>query len=146
MSNIGKVKRLRINNKEKGNDSFVQEIFCIKDKGVQWDANATGGDRQVTIIDGAMEAWNKTKGDALCFKRFKANITLSEADFSTLEKGTSLEIGEAILEISPIAKGCYGSVCKIYSEDKVCPMPNSCLFATVKKTGRISEGEKVRKC
>ena len=132
---MGKVTKLQI---KKSHYVLVDSIDCIAGLGIVGDANAKGGDRQVTIIDEAVNTWiAKQPEKGLCSSRFKANITIKEMDADLLEQGDLLNIGEACLKISSVSKKCYGEQCKLYSEKSVCPIPSRCYFAKVVKSGKV---------
>ena len=132
---MGKVIKLQV---KKDRYILVDSIDCIADVGIVGDANAKGGDRQVTIMDEAVNTWiAKQPEKGLCSSRFKANITIKGMDTALLQQGTLLNIGEACLEISSISKKCYKEQCKLYSEKSVCPIPSGCYFAKVVKSGKV---------
>ena len=132
---MGKVTKLQI---KKNHYALVDSIDCMVDLGIVGDANAKGGDRQVTIIDEAVNIWiGEQAENGLCYRRFKANITIKEMGADLLQQGDFLNIGDARLEISSVSKKCYGEQCKLYSEKTVCPIPSRCYFARVVKSGKV---------
>ena len=131
--------------KRKSHYNTVDCIECIVDVGIAGDDNARGGDRQVTIIDEAVNQWIASQPEkGLCSSRFKANITIEVRDTDLLQQGTLLNIGEAILEISSVNKKCYGEWCKLYGRESTCPIPSGCYFAKVVKSGRVKVGDLLR--
>ena len=126
--------------KEKRRSHYIQvdSIECIAGVGIAGDDNAKGGDRQVTIIDEAVNQWIANQPEkGLCSSRFKANITLEGENVSPWQQGILLNIGEALLEISSVSKKCYGEWCKLYNKESSCPIPKGCYFAKVARSGEV---------
>ena len=130
--------------KEKRRSHYIQvdSIECIAGVGIAGDENAKGGDRQITLIDEAVNTWIASQPEkGLCSSRFKANITTSGMGTTLLQQGALLNIGEAVLEISSVNKKCYGQWCKLYSKESSCPIPKGCYFAKVARSGEVKTGD-----
>lgn len=75
---------------------------------------------------------------------FAENLTTRGVDLSTLELGDRLCFdGGAVLEISQKGKTCHGK-CSVFYRTGDCIMPRECVFAVVKKSGRIQTGHKFK--
>ena len=137
-------KKASIPLKEKRRSHYIQvdSIECIAEVGIAGDYNAKGGDRQVTLIDEAVNRWISSQPEkGLCSSRFRANITIEGTDTTLLQQGTLFYIGEAVMEISSVSKKCYGQWCKLYSKESPCPIPTGCYFAKVVRSGEVKVGD-----
>ena len=131
-----------LKDKRRSNYAQVESIDCIQGVGITGDDNAKGDDRQVTLMDEAVNQWIASQPEkGLCSGRFKGNITIEGLDTSLLQQGSLLTIGGVKLEISSVSKKCYSDWCKLYSKESACPIPLGCYFAKVVQSGRIQLGD-----
>jgi MOSC domain-containing protein YiiM len=153
MSIFGTVTRLQASSKKsdnkdnsekvRGKDSDLSSIYCIENIGIHGDGNSKGDHRQVTLMDDSVRAWIENQPiKGLCSSKFKENITIKGLDFGQLRPKVLLQIGETVLEISPVTKKCYQQTCKIYKEGLDCPIPSGCFFAKVVQSGQIQLADK----
>lgn len=124
--------------KKKGiSKEIAEQINLIKDLGVEGDAHAEGGIRQVSLL--AWERIEELNKKGFNFKPgdFAENITTTGVNLSKLKVGTKLKAGEeSILEISQIGKVCH-TKCAIFKKVGDCIMPSEGVFAKVIKGGKI---------
>jgi MOSC domain-containing protein YiiM len=124
--------------------SNLAECDLLKDKGVEGDAHAGDGHRQVSLL--AMESIAKIrdKGVDVAPGDFAENITTSGIGIWELELGTRLAVGsQAELEITQIGKECHDR-CAIYHQVGDCVMPREGIFARVIRGGKVKPGDTIR--
>lgn len=125
----------------------VDRALLIEGFGLEKDAHAGGGLRQVSLL--SIESIRKQKECAKVKKTglllkagdFAENITTEGIDLAGLKIGDKLKIGrQVILEISKIGKECH-KYCSIYYKIGDCIMPREGIFAQVLKGGEIAVGD-----
>ena len=114
----------------------VTSIRCIENFGIEGDAHAGTGQRQVSLL-----AWEdvvafNTKMYNLHYGDFAENITCQSIALSTIPLGTRLYINDVVLEVSHIGKKCHGE-CDIFRTLGSCIMPHKGIFAAVLQGGII---------
>ncbi len=125
--------------KEKGTPKTpVPRMVLIPDQGIEGDAHAGPGDRQVSLLADEDIDTMREKLDSLVPGDFAENITTRGIDLPSLPVGTRLYIGGAVLEISQIGKECH-SGCAIREKTGDCVMPQRGVFARVVEGGEITD-------
>ena len=123
----------------------VQQAVLLKDRGIEGDAHAGPGKRQISLL--AKESIDKIRDrieTGLCFGRFAENITTGGIVLSELEIGTRLQLGdEAVIEVTQIGKECHNE-CEIKRIAGECVMPKEGVFGAVIKGGAITKGDAIR--
>lgn len=121
----------------------VSEVRLIADWGLEGDAHAGEGHRQVSLL--AIESIRKMaeKGVVVPPGGFAENITTEQVDLMSLMPGDRLAVGEAELEITQLGKVCHER-CAIYEQAGDCVMPREGVFARVVRGGRARVGDPVR--
>lgn len=116
----------------------VGSVSAVADHGLEGDAHAGPGERQVSLL--AMEDIEamRSKIPALGPGDFAENITTAGVDLASLPVGTRLTIGEAVLEVTAIGKECHAG-CAIREQAGDCVMPRRGIFARVLRGGEISD-------
>jgi cyclic pyranopterin phosphate synthase len=114
----------------------IEEFLLIPDLGIEGDAHAGPGKRQVSLL--AIEDIDaaKAKGTDVYPGAFAENITTLGVELPSLPIGTILTIGQVELEISQIGKECHAG-CEIMKVSGDCIMPRRGIFAYVRRGGRI---------
>lgn len=139
----GKVIAVNIS-KEKGvSKNNVGKARLIEDLGLENDAHAAPGIRQVSLL--AWESVEKmiAKGLNLKVGNFAENITTKGIPLETLPVGTVLSVGgEVVLEITQIGKKCHKG-CAIMQQVGDCIMPREGIFARVIKGGFVEVGQDI---
>jgi MOSC domain-containing protein YiiM len=74
---------------------------------------------------------------------FAENITTRGLHVASLPLHTTLELGEALVEVTQIGKECH-SRCSIYEQAGDCVMPSEGIFVRVVQGGRVTAGDAVR--
>ncbi len=121
----------------------VTEVTLRSGHGIEGDAHAGSGHRQVSLL--AQESINKltAKGLNLQPGDFAENITTIGLEVAGLPLSTTLEVGEALVEVTQIGKECH-SRCAIFEQAGDCVMPREGIFTRVLRGGRVAAGDTVR--
>jgi MOSC domain-containing protein YiiM len=139
----GRVIAVNISEKKGQIKKPVEKINLVKDFGLEGDAHGGKWHRQVSLL--ARESIEKMQAlgiEGLCTGKFAENITTEGIALHTKGVGTSIKVGEAVLEISQIGKEChYG--CEIFKKIGKCIMPTEGIFAKVVEGGIIKPGDKI---
>jgi molybdopterin adenylyltransferase len=112
-----------------------------RDHGLEGDAHAGAGHRQVSILGlPHIEGFKRTSGLALAPGAFAENLVVSGLDLDGLGLGSRLRLGDhAVVTITQLGKQCH-SRCAIYHQTGDCIMPRVGLFARVVEDGDIAVG------
>ena len=140
----GKIKKIKIFHKKGEPGKIVPEAECLVDSGLVGDRFAKGGEKQLTAIDEICESWlllQETEG--LCFKRFKANITVENMDLSVFKTGQKLIFEDAELEFSQENKECFAECARVQNKME-CMLRNHAKYLKVSKSGKIRENDKIK--
>jgi len=140
---MGKVKAVNIS-KEKGTiKQSVDHGHFIADFGLEGDAHAGAGNRQVSLLGQESVDIMKAKGaKGLCAGKFAENITTEGIVLYELPIGTKLKIGESIQEVSQIGKECHRG-CEIQQQTGSCIMPTQGIFTKVTCGGNVYPGDEI---
>jgi cyclic pyranopterin phosphate synthase len=119
----------------------TSEIELVVDHGVEGDAYAGPGDRQVVFFeDDARRALDAAENRGLCYARFHENIRVEGLELRTLSAGARLSIGETEVEITSARKRCYPE-CEL--PRGTCHILGHVAFARVLRGGSIAVGAPV---
>ncbi len=117
----------------------------IMDWGLEGDAHAGGGNRQLSLLAWESIAKMRERGFELGAGDFAENITTQGIDLASLPIGTRLLVGpEVVLEITQIGKECHGHRCAVYRRAGDCVMPREGVFARIICGGQVAQGDEVR--
>jgi len=121
----------------------VPEIFVKTNHGIEGDAHAGSGHRQISLL--ANESVDKLRDRMPEIKAgaFAENILTSGIKLYELPIGTNLLIGKTLLEVTQIGKECHNEGCAIKRQTGDCVMPREGIFAIVRKEGLIKPGDKI---
>ena len=129
-------------NKGEQKQSINEGYFEIN-SGLQGDAHAGNWHRQVSLL--GMESINKVKNTELIDLEngsFAENLTTDGIILFELPIGTTLQIGETLMEVTQIGKECHQG-CAIREKTGDCVMPREGVFARVLTGGRVQAGDDV---
>ncbi|MCR4429013.1 MAG: MOSC domain-containing protein [Caldiserica bacterium] len=129
--------------KEKGvRKTNVKRARAIPEFGLEGDAHGGNWHRQVSLL--ARESIEKMKALGLKLKPgdFAENITTNGLDLLSLEIGTKLRIGKALLQVTQRGKECHLG-CEIRRIVGDCIMPREGIFARVLEEGEIKIGDEI---
>jgi len=115
----------------------VDEIKLIKNFGIESDAHAGEGNRQVSILANESVDKIREKMPEITAGAFAENILTSGICLHEQNLGTKLRIGDALLEITKIGKNCHNEGCAIKRQTGDCVMPREGIFAAVLEEGTI---------
>jgi len=157
----GRILSINISGRKRVPKSRVEEGYLKEDLGLEGDAHAGPGERQVSLLSWeSVERFEveslklkvkssgfkdkkekcpkvKSEGAELKPGDFAENITTEGISLSRLPVGTKLRIGAgSIIQISKIGKDCHAR-CPIYYRMGDCIMPKEGIFARVIKDGSI---------
>ncbi|MEG1433447.1 hypothetical protein [Eubacterium sp.] len=121
---------------EKGSPiKALSQGFLVEGKGLEGDFHSVGGDKQLTLMGSAGEAWmEKQDPPGLCFPRVKANLIL-KGSLSNLEQGDVLTLGAAQVVITQRGKGCPFKNCPVGMER--CALQQEMCYTRVIRGGAI---------
>jgi len=121
----------------------VPEVVLRPEHGIEGDAHAGTWHRQVSLL--AQESIDKMTARGLDVGPgdFAENITVIGLDVAVLPLGTTLDLGEALVEVTQIGKECH-TRCAIYQQAGDCVMPREGIFVRVLGGGRVAPGDAVR--
>ena len=141
----GKIKNIKIFAEKGKPGEIAQSVQCIADYGLEGDRFAKGGEKQLTMIDDICESWLcRQDVQGLCFKRYKANITVENFDLSTLKTGEKLLCGDAVLEISQESKDCFEECTRVQNKMD-CMLKKHAKYLKVAKSGKIRTDNEITK-
>ncbi len=122
----------------------VSEVLLVEELGIEGDAHAGFGHRQVSLL--AEESVDKMRALGLQDLRpgaFGENLVTRGMDLVGLEVGTRLQVGEEVLlEVTQIGKECVDR-CAIYYAAGDCIMPREGIFARVVHGGWVRPGDEI---
>jgi MOSC domain-containing protein YiiM len=119
----------------------VDKVRLIEDLGIENDAHSGEGHRQVSLLAGEAIDGMKAEGLDLEPGAFGENLVTRGIDWSDVEIGGKIHIGEIELFITQKGKECH-SFCDIYYQAGRCIMPEMGVFARVVKGGIIHAGSR----
>ena len=121
----------------------VESVSLEVEHGIAGDAHAGPWHRQVSLL--AQESIGKMVAKGLSVKAgdFAENITTEGIEVAALPIGTTLEMGESLVEVTQIGKECH-SHCAIYQQAGDCVMPREGIFVRVLRGGRVAAGDHIR--
>ncbi|MCC8029898.1 MAG: hypothetical protein LIO75_08930 [Lachnospiraceae bacterium] len=140
------IKKIRIFRAKGEPGTPLSEVRAVSGHGLEGDRHGMDEQKPISLSDAGIQDWNRTQEyDALCFHRFKTNLTLEGLGQLSLKPGDRIRIGDqVVLEISSAFKKCYREQCELYNHGIVCPLPGNMLFAVCRAGGVIREGDAVR--
>ena len=157
---MGRIVSINISRKKHVTKAPVDEARLIEDLGIEGDAHAAPGDRQVSLlmeesIDKMRALLTEKWRDEPDRKRpkkldldldpgaFAENLTVEGLDLLALSIGDELTAAEGVLlRVSKIGKECHHG-CAIYKTLGDCIMPREGIFCEVVRGGVIHPGDSI---
>ena len=137
----GTIERIRVYSEKGQAGRDLTEARFIENMGLEGDFHAKGGDRQISLLLAeSLKLPDSEKEKALCFSRFKENISIRGLAPNDIKSGVRLDAGEAALEITGETKHCHEE-CALYEAGKHCSLAGMNLFARVIKGGVVHVGD-----
>jgi MOSC domain-containing protein YiiM len=118
----------------------VPQARLLVEHGLEGDAHAEGGIRQVSLL--SLASINKMVAAGAKVKPgdFAENLTIEGLEVMTLPVGTRLKVGAVELEITQIGKTCHTG-CAIRKLVGDCVMPREGVFVRVLTEGVVKVGD-----
>jgi len=138
----GKILAVSVSDRKGVRKTNVESARLIENWGIEGDAHAGPGHRQVSLLGDESVAKMRAKGLDVDAGAFAENITTAGIDLTSLPIGARLRIGGAEVEITQIGKECH-SRCAIYYQAGDCVMPREGVFARVTRGGEIRPGDEI---
>jgi molybdopterin adenylyltransferase len=122
----------------------VGQGLLIKGLGLEGDAHAGFGHRQVSILADESVAKMRQKGLDVGPGDFAENLTVEGITLPVLPIGTRLKVGqEAIVKVTQIGKQCHHD-CEVYRKAGECVMPQEGIFVEVLLGGEVQVGDAIQ--
>jgi len=121
----------------------IDKGYFEVNSGLQGDAHAGDWHRQVSLL--GMESINKIKNIGLLDLEtgsFAENLTTEGITLFELPIGTTLKIGETLMEVTQIGKECHIG-CAIREKTGDCVMPREGIFTKIIRAGWIKPGDEI---
>jgi len=140
---MGKILAVCISKKKGISKNRIGEGILKENYGLEGDAHAGGGPRQVSLLADETLKEMKKKGIKIGCGGFGENFTTTGIEITSLLVGTRLRVGKsALLEITQIGKTCQ-KPCEIYKRLGDCILPSQGVFAKVLSGGKVKKGDKI---
>ncbi|NLJ71504.1 MAG: MOSC domain-containing protein [Syntrophomonadaceae bacterium] len=139
----GKVLAVNISKHKGEKKKNIGEAFFKENWGIEIDAHAGIGHRQISLLSSYSVDKMKKLGAEVAFGDFAENITLDGIDVSKLPVGTRIKIADTLLEVTQIGKECTNKGCAIKKQVGICVMPKEGIFAQVINSGTIKVGDTI---
>jgi MOSC domain-containing protein YiiM len=142
MSRAGKIVAISVSALKGVKKDNVASAVLVADWGIDGDAHAGPGHRQVSLL--AMESIKQMRalGVEVHAGAFAENITTAGLDLLHIAIGDRIKIGGAELIVTQLGKECH-SRCAIFEAVGDCVMPREGVFAIVERGGTIKPGDPV---
>jgi len=139
---MGRIETICIGREKGGKKTAVPSARLIANHGLEGDAHAGPGHRQVSLLGAAELDAERAKGrPELSAGDYAANLLLSGLELSALGPGSVLRLGAtAELTVTQLGKTCHAP-CAIAAQTGDCLMPRAGLFARVTAGGAIAVGD-----
>lgn len=121
----------------------VSTARLLRGAGIQGDAHAVGGLRQVSLLMKESVDGMRRKGLRVGYGDFAENMVTEGVDLGTAQVGDRIRVGETELTVTKIGKECE-SPCSIYYQVGYCIMPTEGVFCRVDRPGSIRVGDPIR--
>jgi MOSC domain-containing protein YiiM len=139
----GKVLAVNISQNKGEKKSNIGCGLFLENLGLENDAHAEAGIRQVSLLSKESIDKIREKGLDVNHGDFAENLTIEGIDLAKLPIGTKLKVGsEVLLEVSQIGKVCHNR-CNIFYTVGDCVMPKEGIFAKVLVGGTIKVDDHV---
>jgi MOSC domain-containing protein YiiM len=122
----------------------IQEARFVENWGIEGDAHAGPGHRQVSLLAGESIDRMKEIIPQLSQGAFAENLITRGISLQEIAVGDRLQIGESVfLEVTQIGKECH-TACAIMALTGDCIMPREGIFARVLRGGIVRPGDSVK--
>jgi MOSC domain-containing protein YiiM len=138
---IGRIHAVSVSDRKGVVKHNVPQARLLVGHGLEGDAHAEGGIRQVSLLSLASIDKMVALGAKVKPGDFAENLTVDGLEVMTLPVGTRLRVGnDVLLEITQIGKTCHKG-CAIRELVGDCVMPREGVFARVLTEGVVQVGD-----
>jgi MOSC domain-containing protein YiiM len=137
---MGTIVALCVSERKGTRKRAVPTAVLREEHGLENDAHAGSGHRQVSLLSLEKIAAFQKRGALVSYGDFGENLVVSGMDLARLPVGTRLGIGDILLEITQIGKECHAR-CAIFHSMGECIMPAEGVFARVLRGGEARVGD-----
>ncbi|MEW6439534.1 MAG: MOSC domain-containing protein [bacterium] len=150
---MGRIRSINLSEKKGTPKTPVEEAVLVENLGLEGDAHAEPGIRQVSLLSAEsierarthLEERARRASVSLVPGVFAENLTTEGIDLSPLEIGSLLQVGSGVvLRVSKIGKECHHG-CVIFRQVGDCIMPRQGIFCEVLKGGRVRKGDTIER-
>lgn len=129
--------------RKKGERKFpVSSAHCRANYGIEGDAHAGSGMRQVSFLAQKDIDTMKEHGISLKPGDFAENVIVNGDILDTIQPGEHLVIkGGAAFRVTMIGKKCHDNACPIRQQTGNCIMPSRGIFTEVVQEGELKQGD-----
>jgi len=121
----------------------VASAAALADKGLDGDAHARGGKRQISLLGIESIRKMREKGADVVPGSFAENLTTEGIDLLGVDIGRQMLIGDVKVEVTKHGKECPAP-CAIFHQVGYCVMPDEGIFVKVLEGGEIKPGSMIR--
>jgi len=139
---MGKILAVCVSGQKGTPKKNVGRARLLENHGLEGDAHAGEGPRQVSLLPFEQVELFREKGAEVAEGDFGENLVVRGLDLKSRPPGTRLKCGEALLEMTMIGKECH-SPCHIGQRMGDCIMPREGVFARVLRGGLVRVGDEV---
>ena len=140
---VGKILAVCVSERRGEQKHPVEKIILRASHGIEGDAHAGSGHRQVSLLGAESVAKLQPRvREKLQPGAFAENILTEGLCLYELPVGTRLKIGTAVCEVTQIGKECHGD-CAIRKAAGDCMMPREGIFVKVLESGEARPGDEV---
>jgi MOSC domain-containing protein YiiM len=138
-----KIVSIAVSRKKGTRKTCISEAQLAVDHGLEGDAHAGPGDRQVSLLASESIRRSRDGGLDVTFGDYAENIATEGIDWTRVPVGTRVALGPtARVRITRIGKTCHRK-CAIYYQAGDCIMPREGIFAAVERAGTIQVNDAV---
>ena len=142
---MGKVSQILLSPAKGQPAESVEEVRALREQGLEGDRFCDGSDRQISILSEEVRQWMSEQDvQGLCFRRYKGNLLVEDADVGQWKKGDRLKVGEVLFAITVTEKECFPE-CKRHSQEMECRLHGGCCYARVSEAGTIHVGDTIQR-
>jgi MOSC domain-containing protein YiiM len=143
MTQRGRIVALSVSGKKGMKKTNVARARLLKGKGLERDAHAEGGLRQVSLLMDESIRRMQDRGVSVGYGDFAENIVTSGIDLGSVTLNDRITIGDTVeLRVTKIGKECPAP-CAIYRQVGYCIMPEEGIFCSVEQPGMVDVGDPV---
>ena len=142
MTQPGRIVAVSISAQKGVRKQNVAVARLVADAGIEGDAHAEGGPRQISLLAVESIETMRQAGADVGPGDFGENITTEGIVLTNLVVGERVRIGETELEITQHGKTCHDR-CAIFAQVGDCVMPREGVFARVLHGGEIRPGDTI---